>query len=212
MGAVHERAAVLRLIRSLREGLRPSLLLYHGANRWFRAKGDRPCAYSSSSTTGCCPIASASTAPEAYQLDGHPVRSFPIEIADVPEGARSLALTFLDYDAVPVGGFCWIHWLACDIAPDTTLVPENASASGELACVQGSNSDWSPLAGSHTDPRIIHRYAGPYPPDKTHDYTLTVYALDCELGLSEGYFLNEFRRAVRGHVLDEASLELPSRA
>ena len=32
-------------------------------------------------------------APEAYQLDGHPVRSFPIEIADVPEGARSLALT-----------------------------------------------------------------------------------------------------------------------
>ena len=51
-------------------------------------------------------------APEAYQLDGHPVRSFPIEIADVPEGARSLALTFLDYDAVPVGGFCWIHWRA----------------------------------------------------------------------------------------------------
>ena len=45
-----------------------------------------------------------------------------------------------------------------------------------------------------------------------YDYTLTVYALDCELGLSEGYFLNEFRRAVRGHVLDEASLELPSRA
>ena len=87
-----------------------------------------------------------------------------------------------------------------------------SSASGELACVQGSNSDWSPLAGSHTDPRIIHRYAGPYPPDKTHDYTLTVYALDCELGLSEGYFLNEFRRSVRGHVLDEASLELPSRA
>ena len=74
-------------------------------------------------------------APEAYQLDGHPVRSFPIEIADVPEGARTLALTFLDYDAVPVGGFCWIHWLACDIAPDTTLVPENASASGELAAI-----------------------------------------------------------------------------
>ena len=59
-------------------------------------------------------------APEAYQLDGHPVRSFPIEIADVPEGARSLALTFLDYDAVPVGGFCWIHWLLWGTAPDPT--------------------------------------------------------------------------------------------
>lgn len=151
-------------------------------------------------------------APEACLLDGHPIRSFPIEISDVPEGTRSLALTFLDYDAVPVSGFCWIHWLACDIAPDVSLVPENASASGELACVQGSNSDWSPLAGSCTDPRIIHRYAGPYPPDKTHDYTLTVYALDRMLGLSEGYFLNEFRRAIRGRVLAEASLELPSRA
>ena len=151
-------------------------------------------------------------APAAYQLEGHPVRSFPIASADGPEGARSLALTFLDYDAVPVGGFCWIHWLACDIAPDVSLIPENASASGELACAQGSNSDWSPLAGSCADPRIIHRYAGPYPPDKTHEYTLTVYALDRMLGLSEGYYLNEFRRAVRGHVLAEASIELPSRA
>lgn len=151
-------------------------------------------------------------APQEYQLDDHPVRSFPIEISNVPEGARSLALTFLDYDAVPVGGFCWIHWLSCNFAPDTALVPEDASATEAVPCVQGSNSDWSPLAGSHIDPRIIHRYAGPYPPDKTHDYTLTVYALDCVLDLSEGYFLNEFRRAIRGHVLAEASLELPSRA
>lgn len=151
-------------------------------------------------------------APEEYQLDDHPIRSFPIEIADVPEGACSLALTLLDYDAVPVGGFCWIHWLACDVPPDTTLIPENASVSGAIPCVQGSNSDWSPLAGGHTDPRIINRYAGPYPPDKTHDYTLSVFALDCKLNLTEGYFLNEFRRAIRGHVLAEATLELPSRA
>lgn len=78
--------------------------------------------------------------------------------------------------------------------------------------MQGSNSDWSPLAGSWTDPRIIHRYAGPYPPDKDHVYTLTVYALDTELDLEEGYFLNEFRRAVRGHVIEEVVLDLPSRA
>lgn len=151
-------------------------------------------------------------APAAYQLDGHPIRSFPIVIADAPEGTRSLALTLLDFDAVPVGGFCWIHWIACNFPPDTTLIPENASASGAVPCVQGSNSDWSPLAGGLTDPRIIHRYAGPYPPDKTHDYTLTMYALDCTLDLAEGYYLNEFRRAIRGHVLAEASLELPSRA
>ncbi len=145
-------------------------------------------------------------------LERHPVRSFPIEIAEVPEGAQSLALTLLDWDAIPVGGFCWIHWLACNFPPDTLLIPENASASGEVPCVQGSNSDWSPFAGGISNPNVIHRYVGPQPPDKTHDYTLTVYALDCELELSEGYYLNEFRRAICDHVLDEVSLEIPSRA
>lgn len=151
-------------------------------------------------------------APAAYQLEGHPIVSFPIAIEDVPDAAKSLALVFVDFDAIPVGGFCWIHWLACNIPADTTLIPENASASGVLPCVQGSNSDWSPLAGGWTDPRIIHRYAGPYPPDKDHVYTLTVYALDTELNLAEGYFLNEFRRAIEGHVLDKAVVDLPSRA
>lgn len=151
-------------------------------------------------------------APGEFMLEGHPIRSFPIEIDDVPEGAQSLALTFLDWDAIPVGGFCWIHWIACDFPPDVRLVPENASAEGSVPCVQGSNSDFSPFAGGHVDPQVIHRYVGPQPPDATHVYTLTVYALDCKLGLSEGFYLNELRRAVRGHVLAEAAVELPSRA
>lgn len=151
-------------------------------------------------------------APAAYQLEGHPNVSFPIAVEGVPDKAESLALVFVDFDAIPVGGFCWIHWLACNIPADTTLIPENASASGAVPFVQGSNSDWSPLAGGWTDPRIIHRYAGPYPPDKDHVYTLTVYALDTELDLEEGYYLNEFRRAIEGHVLDKAVLDLPSRA
>ena len=103
-------------------------------------------------------------APAEDLVDGHPCVSFPIEVRDVPAGTRSLALTFLDWDAIPVGGFCWIHWIACNFPADTALIPENASASGAVPCVQGSNSDFSPLAGGHTDPRIIHRYAGPYPP------------------------------------------------
>ena len=55
------------------------------------------------------------------------------------------ALTFLDYDAVPVGSFCWIHWLGATSRRTRRSFPR-ASASGELA--QGSNSDWSPLASS----------------------------------------------------------------
>ena len=151
-------------------------------------------------------------APEDCKLDGHPNVSFPIEIDDVPEGTKSLALEFVDYDAIPVGGFCWIHWLACDIDPATSLIPENASAEQSIEMVQGCNSLWSRMAGSNTDPRLIHRYTGPYPPDKTHSYTLKVYALDARLDLEEGFYLNELRDAVKEHAIDRDELEIPSRA
>ncbi|ERJ43525.1 hypothetical protein N579_08960 [Corynebacterium pseudodiphtheriticum 090104] len=36
-------------------------------------------------------------APASDMLADHPVRSFPIEIADVPAGTESLALTFVDF-------------------------------------------------------------------------------------------------------------------
>lgn len=151
-------------------------------------------------------------APEADRLEGFPVRSFPIAIEGVPGGAKSLALAFVDFDAIPVGGFCWIHWTACDIAPDTALIPENASAAGSVAMVQGRNSNWSPMAHGSDNPNVYARYCGPQPPDATHEYTLTVYALDCELGLPEGFYLNELRRAMQGHVIEKASIEIPSRA
>lgn len=151
-------------------------------------------------------------AQDADRLEGFPVRSFPFTIDEVPLGTRSLALAFIDFDAIPVGGFCWIHWLACDIAPETRLVPEDASRTGALACTQGANSNWSPMAHGSSNPEVFNRYCGPQPPDKTHAYTLAVYALDSMLGLPEGYYLNEFRRAISGHVLAKAAVELPSRA
>lgn len=146
------------------------------------------------------------------KVDGVPTRSFPIEVKDVPEGAESLALVFIDFDSVPVGGFVWIHWLACNFPAGVDLIPEDESATREVPCVQGRNSSWSPMAGASRNPKVYARYNGPQPPDKTHDYTLIVYALDCMLDLKEGYYLNEFRRAIQGHVLDQASMEIPSRA
>ncbi len=146
-------------------------------------------------------------APADATIDGDPCVSFPITVADVPEGAQALALTLVDWDSVPVCGFPWIHWCATDI-PVVGLVPENASQSGALPMTQGSNSH----AATSDDPALTQRYTGPCPPDKTHDYTLRVFALDAPLGLEEGYYLNEFRHAVKGHVLGSARLELPSRA
>ncbi len=49
-------------------------------------------------------------------------------------------------------------------------------------------------------------YGGCAPPDQTHTYRLTVYALDTILDLSPGYWVNEFYKASAGHVLDTATL------
>lgn len=151
-------------------------------------------------------------APEQDRLEGFPVRSFPIEIEGVPQNAQSLAVEFIDFDAIPVGGFCWIHWTACNVPANTALIPEDASRTGAVPMVQGRNGNWSPMAHGSDNPLVHSRYCGPQPPDATHSYTLNVYALDCELDLSEGFYLNELRRAMKGHVLEKATVELPSRA
>lgn len=55
-------------------------------------------------------------------------------------------------------------------------------------------------------------YTGPTPPDQTHSYQLTVYALDQILPLKNGYWLNEFLQTAKGHIVDEVTIQLPSRA
>jgi Raf kinase inhibitor-like YbhB/YbcL family protein len=149
-------------------------------------------------------------AAEFTNARGNALCSFPIEIADVPAGTKSLALTFIDYDAIQVSRFAWTHWIACNIGPDVGLIPENAALSGEISMVQGANSYGSFFVGE-TDPNFIFRYGGPKPPDADHDYTLTIYALDQKLDLAEGYFLNNFMKAIRGHVIDSAELVIRSR-
>ena len=139
----------------------------------------------------------------------HPVRSFPIKITAIPEGTKSLALTFVEFDSTPVCGFTWIHWLAANFPADTTLIDEDASRTGSNF-IQGKNSNAGRLVNG--DPAITTGYVGPQPPDKTHNYTLTVYALDQVLDLQDGYWLNDFRHAASGHVLERAHLDLPSRA
>lgn len=142
--------------------------------------------------------------------DGNNICSFPIEVSGVPEGAKSLALSFVDYDSIPVCGFAWIHWAACGVSPDTALIPENASHSGEFSFVQGSNSCLS--RAEETSEEVIRGYIGPCPPDKDHRYTLTVYALDCELDLQPGFYFNELHWALHGHILDSDELNVVSRA
>ena len=53
----------------------------------------------------------------------------------------------------------------------------------------------------------VHRYAGPKPPrGSTHRYRFTAYALDTALPLGAGAGKWRLRRAMKGHILQQASL------
>lgn len=142
--------------------------------------------------------------------NGTPVVSFPFEIIDIPQDCQSLAITLIDYDAIPVSGFAFIHWLACNINPDKTIIPEDFSRNPDLNVVQGKNSKCSRFF-NETNNKLITGYVGPMPPDKDHDYTLCVYALTSTLDLSPGYYYNEFRKAIKGKVIEECCLDIKSR-
>lgn len=144
-------------------------------------------------------------AEEQYRYKDNPIVSFPVTFEEVPEGTKSFALTLIDFDAVPVCGFPWIHWIACDIPSDISVLPENISAHNTLNIIQGKNSFASNFVGE-TDTQLTCRYVGPTPPDRDHKYTLEVYALDCStVHLEEGFYLNELYQKIENHILAKAA-------
>ncbi|MFC4760439.1 YbhB/YbcL family Raf kinase inhibitor-like protein [Fructobacillus durionis] len=144
-------------------------------------------------------------APEAFRDSGIPVCSFPFKVDKLPEGTKDLAITLIDYDAVPVCGFPFIHWLATGFGPVTAVEEDSSRADKDL--IQGENSFGSKFYPDY-GVNITQHYGGPMPPNCDHDYTLTVFALDEKLDLSNGFYLNELMKAMKGHVLAEDSTEI----
>ncbi|PWF99820.1 YbhB/YbcL family Raf kinase inhibitor-like protein [Levilactobacillus bambusae] len=136
--------------------------------------------------------------------NGQPVRSFPIRIEDAPEGTQSFALSLLDFDAIPVSGFPWIHWVAANFPGDITEIPEDDSRTLVVPHTLGKNSNAGSLI-NETNPSIIEHYTGPFPPDADHTYTLTVYALKSVLDLEEGFWLNELMHDADSQTLTTAT-------
>ncbi|WP_125771321.1 YbhB/YbcL family Raf kinase inhibitor-like protein [Companilactobacillus furfuricola] len=143
--------------------------------------------------------------------NGKPIISFPVEFSEIPDGTKSLAFTFTDPDSIPVCGFEWIHWTAANIPVSQLSLPENFSHGDSGAVVQGKNSSASPLLNNN-DPDLMVGYNGPYPPDQTHDYVLKAYALDTELDIAQGFWMNELLHKMNGHILGQAKMIIPSRA
>lgn len=161
-------------------------------------------------TNGYLPDQYGKYATPEQMIADHPTTSFPLTATDLPTGTKSLALVLIDFDSTPVCGFTWIHWLAANIPTELAMLPANASRQMADRFIQGKNSNAGSLVNG--DPRITQGYVGPQPPDRDHNYTLTVYALDDDLQLQNGYWLNEFLHAAQGHILDTAKIDIPSRA
>ena len=136
-------------------------------------------------------------------MDGMPSLSIPLNWKGAPKGTKSFVLVMEDYDAIPVAGFSWIHWVAV-IPGDYTELKENASRD-DKKILQGINSWASSMGG--VDREKASFYGGPAPPDKAHTYTFRLYALDKELKFDGTFYLNELYKAMKGHVLESTELE-----
>lgn len=126
--------------------------------------------------------------PTEYTCEGKNVNP-PIEISNIPEGTRSLAILIDDPDAT-IGS--WTHWLIWNIDPnvdriDPSSVPEGAE--------EGTN-DFGVVG-----------YGGPCPPGGEHHYRFVVYALDVPvLDLESTVRRPAAVRAFRKHEIEKAIL------
>lgn len=138
-------------------------------------------------------------------LKGMPNHSIDFEILNAPEGTKSFAFILDDHDAIPVCGFTWIHWAGANLKKTKVEEGESENASD---FIQGVNSWGSPLLGDDSLSREeAANYGGMAPPNCEHTYELRVYALDSEIDLKHGFLVNELYSAMKGHILEIASLE-----
>jgi len=125
--------------------------------------------------------------PAKYSCDGDNINP-PLEIAGVPEAARSLALIMDDPDA-PGGTF--VHWTVWNISADTTSIAEDSVPD---QAQEGMTSFGQ--AG----------YGGPCPPDGEHRYYFRVYALGGDIYLDSGAGKEDLEKAMEPYILDQAEL------
>jgi Raf kinase inhibitor-like YbhB/YbcL family protein len=124
--------------------------------------------------------------PPKFTCDGADTNP-PLQIADVPAGAKSLALIIDDPDA-PSGLFT--HWAVWNIPPQESAIGEGSTPKG----VEGTN-DFGKSG-----------YGGPCPPSGAHRYYFKVLALDRELDLPFGAKRGPLDAAMKGHVLGQGEL------
>ncbi len=125
--------------------------------------------------------------PPRYTCDGADENP-PLVIANVPAGAKSLALIVDDPDAPKK---TWVHWVVWGIDPATREIREGSLPTG---AIQGTNDFGK------------RRYGGPCPPSGRHRYFFKLYALDAVVDPGPGATKARLEAAMKGHVLGKAEL------
>jgi Raf kinase inhibitor-like YbhB/YbcL family protein len=114
-----------------------------------------------------------------------------LQIQNVPESAKSLALIMHDPDAPMPGGFT--HWVVWNIKPTTMLIKDESIPPGSI---EGANG------------RGDIGYTGPMPPPGhgDHHYEFRLYALGEALDLPEGATKADLEAAMEGHIIERTLL------
>ncbi len=128
--------------------------------------------------------------PQRFTCDGENINPL-LEIKNVPQGAKSLALIMDDPDAT--GGRIWDHWILWNIDPKTQYITEDSVPGG---ATEGLNS-WNK-----------NKYGGPCPPEgsKPHRYIFNVYALDVLLDIPASSTKADLAQAMEGHTIEKTTL------
>jgi Raf kinase inhibitor-like YbhB/YbcL family protein len=117
--------------------------------------------------------------------------SVPVSWSGAPAGTQSFAVLFGDPDAA-LGGEPFLHWGAYGLMGSRTMLAEGASAS-KPADLKELQNDYGEAG-----------YGGPCPPPgETHNYNLTVYALDTAIGSASGQ--TDLKSKMNGHILAQGS-------
>jgi len=112
-----------------------------------------------------------------------------LHVGGVPAAAKSLVLIVVDPDvpkAIKADGR-YLHWAIWDLPPDTSTV---------VAAQRGRSFNESGSGG----------YLAACPPNGEHRYVFQLFALDTLLGNTGIGREADLRRAMEGHVLDQAEL------
>jgi Raf kinase inhibitor-like YbhB/YbcL family protein len=125
--------------------------------------------------------------PKKFTCDGDNI-SPPLEILEVPAGAKSLVLALDDPDA-PEG---WqTHWLVWNIRPEKQEIKKNTAPAGAIV---GTNDFGE------------RKYMAPCPSSSTHAFLFKLYAVDIILPKNPELTRMKIRKMIEGHILEKTLL------